>query len=128
MIWVDASVWLEIALNQERAEQCLRFFKESTEEKLFTSDFDIYSMILTLLKYKKSSEEVRIFLGVLENLSLLTVFRPTASIVLLAVAVMEEKKLTFDDALAYASMLQLQTRKIATLDRDFKKLDLEIVL
>lgn len=128
MIWVDASVWLEIALNQEQAEKCIRFLDNSSEEKLFTADFDIYSMVLTLLRHKKKPQDVHLFLGVLQGLEQLTVFRPTAAVVFQAVTLMEEKKLTFDDALAYASMLTLQTRKIATLDRDFKKLDVDFVL
>lgn len=128
MIWVDASVWLEIALGQSRAKECEHFLEQAQKEPLFTSDFDVYSIILTMLKHKKTADDVKTFLGVLAGFSRLTIFRPPALIIFESLGKMQELRLTLDDCLAFASMQHLGIRKLATLDSDFRKLDVELVL
>ncbi len=127
MIWVDSSVWLEIALDQEKAQICEDFITSSTES-IYAADFDIYTIILTMLRYKRKMQDVKTFLGVLHGLENLTIFRPSASCIINAMEEMEKHTLSFDDALAYACMKFMEIKKIATLDRDFKKLNLEFVL
>lgn len=128
MIWIDASLWLEIGLNQERAEDCLQFLTQHREERLCTSDFDVYTIILTMLRHKKTQAEIMLYLGTLSSFPRLTIFRPAPAILVAALEAMEQQKLTFDDALAYSCMKQLQLTKIATLDQDFKKVEVEMVL
>lgn len=128
MIWVDASVWLEIELDQERAQKCKEFLAAVMKERLFLADFDIYSIVLTMLKYKKSSSDISTFLGVLNSFPRITIFRPSTLLIAEAVEQMKSKKLTFDDSLTYVCMRNLGIRQLATLDEDFKKLDVELVL
>lgn len=128
MIWVDASVWLELALNQEKAQTCEDFLNSAMNERIFTTDFDVYSMTLTLLKYKRKAHDVKTFLGVLSSFPHITIFRPSALIVAQAVDAMNTLKLTFDDSLTYTCMNHLGIKKIATLDSDYKKLPVEYVL
>jgi predicted nucleic acid-binding protein len=128
MIWVDASVWLEIALGQERMQKCKDFLASVAKERLFLADFDVYSIVLTMLKYKKAASGIRMFLGVLNGFPRIMIFRPSALLVAEAVESMRSQKLTFDDSLTYACMRDLGIRKLATLDEDFRKLDVELVL
>jgi len=128
MIWVDASVWLEIALDQENADRCQNFLELSTEESLFTADFDVYSIILTMLKYKGKPQDIQKFLGALHVSNNLRIFRPSPGIMLEALEHMKPLSLSFDDSLSYSCMQSLGINRIATLDRDYKKLGVEFVL
>ncbi|MBI4450420.1 type II toxin-antitoxin system VapC family toxin [Candidatus Woesearchaeota archaeon] len=127
MIWIDASVWLEIGLGQEKAAACAAFLEGVGETDVFTSDFDTYSVVLTLLKHKRA-EQVPTFFGVLAGFPKLTVVRPTPSVVVEAAQSMALRRLTFDDCLSYCCMKRLGIKRIATLDQDFKKVDLEYVI
>jgi len=81
-----------------------------------------------MMKYKKTTEDIQTFLGVLGGFPRVTIFRPSTLLVAEAVEGMTTKKLTFDDSLTYACMQHLGMRKLATLDQDFRKLDVEYAL
>jgi len=128
MIWVDASVWLEIALNQGKAQLCEQFLESVRKDALFVSDFDLYSIVLTMLKYKKTNDDIKKFMGVFAGFPKITVFRPSPLLIAEAVDAMKPLKLTIDDSISYACMRHLGIKKLATLDSDFRKLDVEYVI
>lgn len=126
MIWIDSSVWLEIALDHEKADKCQKFL-ESTTEKIITTDFDVYSIVLIMLRYKKTPEVITTFLQVLSGLQKLSIFRPQPEIIAHALTTMNKQKLTFDDSLTYSCMNASGIKQIATLDSNFKKTDAEYI-
>ncbi len=128
MIWVDASIWLEIALDQEKAQLCEQFLESARKEALFVSDFDLYGIVLTMLKYKKTKDDIKKFIGVLANFPKITIFRPSPLLISEAVDAMKSLKLTIDDSISYTCMRHIGIKKLATLDSDFKKLDVEYVI
>ncbi|MEM4254643.1 MAG: type II toxin-antitoxin system VapC family toxin [Candidatus Woesearchaeota archaeon] len=128
MIWVDASVWLEIALKQGKAQLCEQFLESARKEALFISDFDLYSIVLTMLKYKKTNDDIKKLMGVFAGFPKITIFRPSPLLIAEAVDAMKPLKLTIDDSISYACMRHLGIKKLATLDSDFRKLDVEYVI
>ncbi len=128
MIWVDASVWLEIALNQGKAQACEQFLESVRKEALFVSDFDVYSIIIAMIRDKRTSDEIQEAIGVFAGFPKITVFRPSPLLISEAIGMMKPLKLTIDDSISYACMRHLGIKKLATLDQDFRKLDVEYVI
>lgn len=129
MIFIDSSVFLEVQLKQQQAEKCLEFIEKIVAgEEAFTTDYILYAVVLTILNKRGDIEVVKNFLNLVYSLESLTIYRPSLDDISNALELMAKHKLDFDDSLCVASMQSLGTKKIATLDKDFKKLNLEFVL
>ncbi|MFH0795936.1 MAG: PIN domain-containing protein [Candidatus Omnitrophota bacterium] len=55
MYLVDTNVWLELLLNQERAEEVRSFFKMGDASLLAITEFSLYSIAVILTQLKKDA-------------------------------------------------------------------------
>lgn len=53
MYLVDTNIWLELLLDQERAEEVRKFLEKVHPSALHISQFTLYSIGIILLKLKK---------------------------------------------------------------------------
>jgi uncharacterized protein len=115
---VDTNIWLELLLNQEKAEVVSDFLKIVSPNQLFVSDFAIHSIGVILSRLKKL-DTLNIFLTdlfvngqigqiALEPLDLITVADN-----------IKKYNLDFDDSYQY-TVSEKFDMTLVTFDKDFK--------
>lgn len=55
MFLVDTNIWLEVLLEQEKAEDAARFFAAIDSDLLSMTDFTLYSLGIILTRFNKDS-------------------------------------------------------------------------
>jgi predicted nucleic acid-binding protein len=124
-LFVDTNIFLRFLLKDDRkkAERCKNLFERARKDKvrLFTSDLVIAEVVWTLesfyeLSKKEVSEKVKRLLT-LKNLGV-----PSASLLIEALVIYEEKNIDFIDAYNYILMLNGGLKRIASYDEDFDRL------
>ena len=122
-VFIDANIFLEIFLKDNKSEECKKFLKSLQEQAVIsiTTDFIIYSCIINVQNNLKNSESIKnaiIFFGNYKNLM---VIRPTFDEFYSAVDIINSDKLDFDDSLVVACMKNYGIKELASLDRHFDK-------
>jgi predicted nucleic acid-binding protein len=130
-IFIDANIFLEILLNDNHAESCTTFLRKIRAKELtaVTSDFLISTCLLQIM-FKKKKYDALLKKAILffNSYEPLYIFRPSMEDSYNASQIMKEEKLDYDDSLVLASMRKLGIKKLATLDKHFKKIkEIEIV-
>lgn len=120
MFFLDANILLEVALNQDRAEECAAFLQqlESGIPTCYLTDFLLYSMLLTILRYE-SSAVARKFLAVVSSYERLLIYRPTLQDLDATLVNMTRLKLDFDDAFVVTVMHQTGITTLVSIDHHF---------
>ncbi len=99
MVLIDTNIFLEVFLNQDKAEDCLRLLEkvENGDIEAFITDFSVHSIGIIISKEKGNFLLSEIFssLSSFEGLTLVNAsFEEQTSIAILA----NQTKLDFDDA------------------------------
>jgi predicted nucleic acid-binding protein len=124
MYLVDANVFLEILLSQDKQLACKRFLDEA-DDALVISDFALHSIGVILFR-NDVENSFQTFLGeLLPNVSIVSL--PEASYTELK-AVKVQWGLDFDDAYQYAVAKEFELRFV-TMDQHFNavKKDIEVL-
>lgn len=123
MMFVDADIFLELELEQEKWRDCEMFFRQIAENKIkaMTSDFLIYAIFLNIQNQTHSTKNMKKFLLAISNLDSLEIFRPNEKEWFNALNFMQIYSLDFDDALVISSMLANKIRKLISFDKHFDK-------
>lgn len=123
MIFIDANIFLEIALGDKKSEDCKKLFTDvnTGEFQAYTSDFIIYSCLLQIQYKTKNSNLMKNFILFVNSISNLIVLRPSLSDMTKAVEYREKYKLDFDDSLVVSLMNNTAIETLVTLDADFNK-------
>ena len=124
-VFIDANIFLEIFLDDSKAEDCKEILRSMRENKkqAVTTDFLIYSCILILYSDLKETKFIRnaiIFFNFYNNLRIV---RPSFDDMYDAAEVMEKNKLDFDDSLVVSCMKNNGINKIVSLDKHFDKVN-----
>lgn len=121
MHYIDANVFLELELEDNRWKESELFLKELAKNKFqaFISDFHIYSILLVIETKTKSVEKLERFISALQSFDSLYVYHPTDDDLLSAIRFMKKYKLSFDDALIIACMIANNTKELVSFDSDF---------
>ena len=122
-IFIDANIFLEIFLKDNKSEECKQFLKSMKEKNiiLFTNDFVVYSCIINVQNNLKNAESVKDAIIFFNNLPNLRIIRPSFDDFYSTIWIMEENKLDFDDSLVVACMKNYGIMELASLDRHFDK-------
>ena len=126
MIFIDANIFLEIALGDKKSESCKKLLTEvhNGQFRAYTSDFIIYSCLLQIQYKTKDSGIMKDFILFVNSLSNLSVLRPSLSEMTKAVEYRDKYKLDFDDSLVVSSMINNEIETLITLDTDFNKVSI----
>ena len=122
-IFVDANIFLEIFLKDSKSEECKNFLKsaQNQDKSLFTSDYLIYSCLITIENDLKDASELNNALLFFNSTSNLKILRPSFDEFSHAIEIMEKLSLDFDDSLVIACMKNYGIEKLASLDKHFDK-------
>ena len=115
---IDANIFLEAALDRERAEACRRFLgkvKDGSVQAAIT-DFHVDSILVVLEGHGMGWIEMSRFLASLFRYKGLTVHSPGLVGRLRATNVMREHRLDFDDALVVQTLRDLSRKTVISYD------------
>jgi predicted nucleic acid-binding protein len=123
MFLVDANIFLEVILSQDKKEDCKNFLNKNIG-KINITDFSLHSICIILLGYSKEDIFQKFIKDVLPNVKILSVPLELYSEI---VSIKRRLNLDFDDIYQY-SVAKFYKLKLVTMDRDFKKVkDIEII-
>ena len=119
--FVDSNVFLELELDQERADECEIFLNKVRKGVLraITTGFHIDSILIVMENYGKSPSDLEIFLSSLLGYKGLEVYTLSILDRISATRWMDKLNLNLDDAIAYHVMKKLNIIKIVSYDRHF---------
>jgi len=114
-------VFLELELDQERADECEVFLNKVKMGllKAVTTGFHIDSILIIMENYGKSPSDLKTFLSSLLSYKGLEVYLLSILDRISATRWMDELKLDLDDAIAYHVMKRLNIDTIVSYDRHF---------
>lgn len=119
MYLVDANVWLERLLEQERFDEVRRFLDSTETSKIFLTDFSFHSIGLILTRLKKSELLLNFVQdSLLEGAVSLVHLVPEDTQAL--VQAMQQFRLDFDDAYQYVAA-QKHGLELVSFDADFDR-------
>jgi len=123
-VLVDANIFLEVALDQEKADECQEFLDKIFEGKIkvFTTDFIIDSVILTLESKGAEIKQIKEFLLNLFASKGLTIFSPDFMDKVIALELSKDLKIDFEDSLVLVAMKALKIKELVSFDSDFDKI------
>jgi len=121
MYIIDASIFLEVELKQERNEECKQFLSKVTrgEIKAIISDFAIDSIILIIERHRGNWKEIKKFLESLSLFSGLSIYKVTLIDKIKATEHMKNLGLDFDDSVVLQSAFSNNIKEIVSFDKDF---------
>jgi predicted nucleic acid-binding protein len=121
---IDANIFLEIELKQERLQNCEAYLRKVRDGEIgaITTSFIVDTVSILMDDTGCDPAEIRIF-----NLSLLkykglSVYDLTITDRVVATEHMKRFKLDFDDATAYAAMMSTGITEIVSMDKHFDKI------
>ena len=121
-IFVDANIFLEIFLKDDKSEGCKNFFRKSHNTQLLTSDFIVYSCFISIQNNLKNNSEIKKAVLFFNNIPNLKILRPSFDEFYTAVEIMEIEKLDFDDSFVVACMRNFGIKELASFDKHFDKI------
>lgn len=122
-MFIDANIFLEIALKDKNWEKCVKFINDAVinNRSLCTSDFIIYSCLIIIYDKLNSHLKMMDFLVFINSLGI-DVIRPSLKAVYNAMEIMAKEKLDFDDALVISCMIENGIRDLISYDGHFDKI------
>ncbi len=118
MILADTNIFLEILLNQVKKQECKDFLEKNAGD-IHISDFSLHSIGVICFRYGKEEVFQKFITDILPQVTFLTLPMDQYN------EVIENRKnlnLDFDDSYQY-TLAKYFDLKIATMDRDFKKIE-----
>ncbi|MHA2123288.1 MAG: type II toxin-antitoxin system VapC family toxin [Promethearchaeota archaeon] len=121
---IDTNIFLEVQLNQEKAQQASEILEAVFKNIIhaYITDFTIDSIAIIMEHYDKSSAEIKRFLVSLLAYEGLEFYQLSIFDKIEATEHMSSLQLDFDDACMYQAMQVLKITTIASFDKDFDKI------
>lgn len=121
---IDTNIFLEVQLNQEKAQQASEILEAVFKNIIhaYITDFTIDSIAIIMEHYNKSSTEIKRFLVSLLAYEGLEFYQLSIFDKIEATEHMSSLQLDFDDACMYQAMQVLKITTIASFDKDFDKI------
>jgi predicted nucleic acid-binding protein len=122
---IDANVFLEVALDQERGRESRLFLEQVRDGKLSAAlpDFHLDSILLVLERHGKSWIEMATFVASLFRYKGLTIYTPGLIGRLRAAKLMGKHDLDLDDALMVQALADLVGKAVVSYDVHLDGLD-----
>ena len=124
MFFVDANIFLEIALGDERKEECKEILSKVEKNllRVVTSDFILYACLLQIENRLKSVEKMQDFMIFLDNMEGMQISSPNNETIYDALKIMKIHSLDFDDSLVFAIMKSMGLKKLISFDHHFDRI------
>ncbi len=123
--FVDANIFLELMLDDDKAEECENFFKKikNKEIEAVTSDFILYTCIVKIEQKLKSVSKIEQFLFYINQMNL-HIIRPLLGDMINSLKISEKYKLDFDDSFIISLMINNNIKELVSFDKHFDKVNL----
>src|SRR3989344_4839636 len=123
MIAIDANIFLEVILKQDKFEECKEFLKLVNEGKLkaIVSAFTVDAILLAMERKKMSQDDMKNFVLSLMKYKELYNYPNQNPEKMWAVEFMKKYNLDFEDALTLECALQSECKEIVSLDKHFNR-------
>jgi len=122
MYLLDTNIWLEVLLDQERAESATRLLAVTPPGELHMTDFTLHSIGVILTRLKRLAT-LHAFVADLHAPPAVSLVRLDLQQTALLPAISQRFKLDFDDAYQYAAA-QVEGLQLVSFDADFDRTDL----
>jgi uncharacterized protein len=119
MFLVDTNVWLELLLEQARADEVRRFFRDVEAGYLSITEFSLYSIGVILTRLKKDDVFEDFLSDTIEDSGVGRICLDSADLKRL-LAVRRQFQLDFDDAYQYVATEKYDLT-LVSLDTDFDR-------
>jgi len=116
---VDTNIWLELLLDQEKAQEVRHFFQVTGGDRINISEFSLYSMGVILTQLKKDDLFKDFISDTLEEAGIRRIRLENQDLAKL-LEVRKEFNLTFDDSYQYVAA-QKHGLTIVSFDSDFDR-------
>ena len=121
MFLVDTNVWLELLLEQEKADEVREFFLHIESQFLTITEFSLYSIGIILTRLRKHDLLNDFFSDTIED-SGVSIVRLNVSDLKQISDICKEYKLDFDDAYQYVASMKYDMT-LVSFDNDFKRME-----
>ena len=119
MFLLDTNIWLELMLNQERADEVRRFMQAVPFSETAVTEFSIYSIGLTLSRLKSDALFIKFVSDIIEDTQTTRV-RLDSDGLKRIVAARGAFRLDFDDAYQYVAA-EKHDLTLVSFDTDFDR-------
>jgi hypothetical protein len=118
---IDANLFLEILLQQQKANDCERFLAKvrDGEVEALVTDFLIDAIVLVMENHGKNPADLATFISSLSAYRGLNIYFLSIADRLLATEHMKKFGLDFDDATTYQTMKRMNITTLVSFDDDF---------
>lgn len=118
MYLIDTNIFLEVLLEQEKADDVRRFFSLIRTSEIFLTDLSLHSIGIILIRLKKKEIFTKFIIDIREgDVQILSLDLEDMDS---AVRIVERFKLDFDDAYQYA-IAQKHDLQLVSFDKDFDR-------
>ena len=119
MYLVDSNIWLEVLLEQEKSADAVKFLTSIDSNRLFITDFTVYSMGIILTRLGRSDVFDRFVQDTITD-SGVEMIRISLNEMSVISAITKQYGLDFDDAYQYA-LAEKHDLTIVSYDSDFDR-------
>lgn len=121
---LDANIFLEVFLDQEKAESCKVLLNEiaAGEKKAIISTFTIDSIIISLESHKVNYNKINSIIESIMQSRGVIVYRPTLKDRFSSFQLINKYKIGYEDALTLQCALVNNCKKIISFDHHFDKI------
>ncbi len=119
MFLLDTNIWLELLLNQERADEVRKLLEAREAPDLAITEFSLYSIGLILTRLKKDGAFANFLAETVEGFGVVVIRLDIAGLNEV-LAVRRKFQLDFDDAYQYAAAAQYGLT-LLSFDHDFDR-------
>jgi uncharacterized protein len=116
---VDTNLWLELLLNQQRAQEVRLFLEQRDGSEIALTEFSLYSIAIILTRLNKDEVFERFIADALEQAGT-RVVRLSAAEMKGLIAVRKQLGLDFDDAYQYVAA-EKYNLVLLSFDKDFDR-------
>jgi len=121
MFLIDTNIWLELILNQEKAEIVSQFLQKTEARLLSMTDFSLYSIGIILTRLKKDAVFEDFLSDTIEDSGVCRIRLETADL-RKVISARQRFQLDFDDAYQYIAAEKYNLTLIS-FDNDFDRTD-----
>lgn len=124
LLAIDANIFIELLLKQERYEQSKEFLKKVCEGeiKAVVSNFTISGICIVLERNGKNWKDIRTFLLSILAYKGLSVYQEKMYDKIIATTHMRDYKLDFEDCITLQCALACKCDSLVSFDSDFDKI------
>lgn len=118
---VDANVFLEVELGQQKADACEKVLRKFQRGELggVVVDFAVDTIVIVMENYGKEWDKIRTFLSSFLGYKRLRIYSSSLLDRIKAINHAKNLGLDFDDALAFQAMTVNEITDVISYDRDF---------